>query len=135
VHQEIPTSLKGELVDDRGVAYREFRKQLRPRYGRAWLDIGAGYAGVVAVLVALAAWDARLPLAAAGVATGGLAIGYLLAFLNNFFHEAAHHNLHPDRRRNDLLANLLMGWLYGSSIQQYRRSAQATTVSTLGSTP
>jgi fatty acid desaturase len=47
-------------------------------------------------------------------------IGYVIAFVNNFFHEAAHYNLAPGRRRNDLLTNALMSWLYGSSIGQYR---------------
>jgi fatty acid desaturase len=51
-----------------------------------------------------------------------LVIGYTLQYLNNFFHEAAHHNLAPGRARNDRLTNLLMGWLYGSSIATYRRT-------------
>lgn len=72
----------------------------------------------MALLAALGDWSP------AGIAlglAGALAIGYVLAFLNNFFHEATHHNLLPDRGRNDLAANLLMGWLFGSSIEGYRR--------------
>ncbi|MEJ7787760.1 MAG: fatty acid desaturase [Solirubrobacteraceae bacterium] len=120
MHQDIPIALKGRLVDDDGVAYREFRKQLLPRYRRVWRDIGAGYAAVVLVLAGLAIWDPGFPMAVVAVALGAVAVGYALAFINNFFHESAHHNLHPDRRRNDLLTNVLMGWLFGSSIQQYR---------------
>lgn len=120
MHQDIPISLKGRLVDERGVAYREFRKELRPRYWRVWLDIALGYATVAGVIAAIAGLDPGLPLAVPVVAIGALTGGYGLAYLNNFFHEAAHHNLHPDRRRNDLLANLSMGWLFGSSIGAYR---------------
>lgn len=118
---DIPISFKNQLVDDRGTTYREFRKGLQPRYRRVWLDIGAGYAAVIAVLAIMAAWDPTMPLAIVGAAVGAVSVGYALAFINNFFHEAAHHNLHPDRDRNDLLTNVLMGWLFGSSIQQYRK--------------
>lgn len=109
------------LVDADGVAYRDFRRSLTPRYWRVWFDITMGYTGVAAVLVSLSVWDPGLPWAALAVGPAALAIGFGLAFINNFFHEAAHHNLHPDRDRNDLLTNLVMGWLFGSSIQQYRK--------------
>jgi fatty acid desaturase len=108
-------------VDDRGVPYREFRRSLSPRYGRIWLQIAGGYGALAAILAALVLWADP---SAAGVAwgvLGALAIGYVLAFLNNFFHEATHYNLLADRRRNDLAANALMGWLFGSSIEGYRR--------------
>ena len=118
---DIPISLKGELVDDRGVSYREFRGKLRPRYRRVWRDIGTGYAAVATVVAAVAVWDPGLPTVVPAVAIGALLVGYGLAFLNNFFHESAHYNLHPDRARNDRLTNVLMGWLYGTSIQQYRK--------------
>lgn len=121
VHEDIPISLKGRLVDERGVGYREFRKTLRPRYGRVWLDLALGYAALLAIIATVIVWDPGLPLAVLAVALGALAGGWVLAYLNNFFHEAAHHNLHPQRRRNDLLTNLLMGWLFGSSIEGYRR--------------
>lgn len=118
---DIPLSLKGELVDREGVPYREFRKALRPRYGRIWRDIALGYAALAATVAGLAIWDPGFPLAIAAVAAGALLLGYALAFLNNFFHEAAHYNLAPSRERNDLLANSLMGWLFGSSIGTYRK--------------
>jgi fatty acid desaturase len=65
-------------------------------------------------------WQPSFPVAALAVAAGALAIGYALAYLSNFFHEAAHHNLLPRRRHNDLAADLTMSWLFGSSIAAYR---------------
>jgi fatty acid desaturase len=118
---DIPLSLKATLVDDRGVPYREFRRGLEPHWLRVWLEIGAAYAVIAVVLIGLIVWSPGWPLAIAAVLAGGLVIGYTIQFINCFFHEAAHHNFVPGRRRNDLVANLLMGWLFGSSIDLYRQ--------------
>ena len=118
---DIPISLKTTLrgAGDRG--YREFRGSLEPRWARLWAQIALGYglaAGVVVALALGAPSGLGGLLAALG---GGCLIGYAIAYLNNFFHEAAHYNLAPGRRLNDALANLAMSWLFASSIQIYRR--------------
>jgi fatty acid desaturase len=122
VSNDIPLSLKSTLVDDRGVPYREFRKALTPRWGRIWLEIAAAYVVLGLTLTALALWSPALPWAICAALAGALIIGYTIQYLNNFFHEAAHYNLAPGRARNDRLTNLLMGWLFGSSIGAYRRT-------------
>ena len=118
---DIPISLKAKLVDEQGVAYRDFRRQLTPRYSRVWRDIGLGYAAMFAVPVGLLVWDPGSPLSYVAAAAGALLVGYVMAFVNNFFHEAAHHNLHPERRTNDRLTNAVMGWMFGSDIATYRK--------------
>jgi fatty acid desaturase len=118
---EIPLAFKAQLADETGQSYRDFRRQLRPRYVRVWFDIGLGFGGLAGILALLAWADPALPAAVPAVALGALLVGYTLAYLNNFFHEAAHHNLLPTRRANDLATNVAMGWLFGSSIQQYRK--------------
>jgi fatty acid desaturase len=118
---DIPLSLKSTLVDDRGVPYREFRRALEPRWGRVWLEIGAAYGVLAAVLAALIVWDPGWPLAIVAVLVGAALIGYTIQFINCFFHEAAHYNMVPGRARNDRVANLLMGWLFASSIAMYRQ--------------
>jgi fatty acid desaturase len=118
---DIPLALKGQLADETGRRYRDFRKELRPRYVRVWFDIGLGFGALGAILALLAWSDPALPWAVPAAALGALAVGYTLAYLNNFFHEAAHHNLLPSRRANDVATNVAMGWLFGSSIQQYRK--------------
>ncbi len=122
VSNDIPLSLKSTLVDDRGVAYREFRRSLTPRWTRIWLEIGAAYAVLAATLIALVLSSPDLPWAIPAALAGAAVIGYTLQYLNNFFHEAAHYNLAPGRSRNDHLTNLLMGWLFASSIALYRRT-------------
>jgi fatty acid desaturase len=118
---DIPLSLKATLVDESGVPYREFRRSLKPRWVRVWLELGAAYLVLAAVLAALVLLDPALSWAVLPALAGGLLIGYTIHFINCFFHEAAHHNLVTGRRRNDLVANLLMSWLFGSSIALYRR--------------
>lgn len=122
VSNDIPMSLKWELVDSEGVAYREFRKGLAPRWGLVWVHIGLAYLVLAATVTGLAVWSPDWPLGIVGVIGGGGVIGYAILFLNNFFHESAHYNLLPSRRWNDRATNLLMGWLFASSIDTYRRT-------------
>ena len=118
---DIPIELKATLVDDEGVAYRDFRATLRPRWWAIWAQLAAGYAVLAAVVAGLSVWSPGGVVAVVAALAGGLLVGYTAAFINNFFHESAHYNLLPGRRGNDLVTNLLMAWLYGSSIDLYRR--------------
>jgi fatty acid desaturase len=118
---DIPLSLKGELVDDRGVPYRDFRGQLAPRWGRVWLELGAAYLVLALVLAAIVVLDPAWPLSVPVALLGGAVIGYTIHFINCFFHEAAHYNVMPGRTVNDVATNALMGWLFGSSIALYRK--------------
>ena len=121
IPNDIPIELRSTLVDDRGTPYKEFRAGLTPRYGLVWLHISIGYAVLAAVLAAIALADPGFPASVLAAALGALVIGYTLAYLNNFFHEAAHYNLLPKRRANDRATNAALGWLYGSTIADYRR--------------
>jgi len=118
---DIPLSLKATLVDDHGLPYRDFRRSLTPRWARVWLELGSAYAVLVGVLAVLVVMDPAWPAALLAGIAGAVIIGYTIHFINCFFHEAAHHNIVPSRRWNDLAANVLMGWLFGSSIALYRR--------------
>jgi fatty acid desaturase len=113
---------KGELRNGKGVRYRDFRRQLTPKYALVWLHLSAGYlalaaTGLTAVVLGVHFPSLRLPL----VAAGALAFGYTIAYIVLFFHEAAHYNLAPSRRVNDVLANLVIGSLIGQDIAAYRR--------------
>jgi fatty acid desaturase len=118
---DIPLSLKATLVDESGVSYREFRRSLEPRWWRVWLELGGAYLVLAATLAVLVLLDPAWPWSLIGALGGAAVIGYTIHFINCFFHEAAHYNLVPGRRRNDVIANLLMSWLFGSSIALYRR--------------
>lgn len=120
VVHDIPISLKATLVDSARLPYRDFRASLAPRWWRIWLELGLGYAAIAGVLVALAIWRPGGSAAVAAALAGGAVIGYAIAYINNFFHEAAHYNLVPGRRANDVVTNLLMSWLFASTIARYR---------------
>lgn len=117
---------KKALADSRGVPFREFKAALKPRYGRVWLALLSGHAALAALLAGAAGAQAALPRLfwPAAAAIGALLIGYALAYVQLFFHEAAHYNLAPGRRRNDMLANLFIGsfitGIFGQSVAQYR---------------
>lgn len=118
---DIPLSLKGELVDDQGVTYRDFRRRLTPRWGRVWVELGAAYLVLALALAAIILIDPAWPLSVPVALVGGLVIGYTIHFINCFFHEAVHYNVLPERRLNDVATNALMGWLFGSSVALYRK--------------
>jgi fatty acid desaturase len=110
------------VVSDAGEPWDVVRRRLVPRYGRVWGDIAAYYA---ALLVGFAAHC--LLTASAGTVVGvvtaplfALWLGYWIAALVNFVHEAAHFNLHRDKRTNDRLADWLICPLAGTSIAPYR---------------
>ena len=110
---------RGELTDRNGLSYAEFRAELRPRFVVVWLHIGAGYGALSACALATVL-GARVvhPWLAACVAA--VVFGYGQAYIQLFFHEAAHFNIAPSRRWNDRLANVFIGSMTGQDIQSYR---------------
>ena len=109
---------KDALVTPDGRTYRAFRPTLTPRYGRVWGEIGAGWLAILgalgAVVAAGPAWGWILAAPAAVV------IGVGVAFLQLWFHEAAHYLVAPTRPLNDQLANLTLGLVVGQDIAAYR---------------
>jgi fatty acid desaturase len=118
---DIPLSLKATLVDDEGISYRAFRRTLTPRWGLIALHIVCGYVGLIALLAAVVLWAEVAPQGIALTILAGIGVGFTLEYLSNFFHEAAHYNLMPRRRWNDRAANILIAWMFGTSIQPYRQ--------------
>jgi fatty acid desaturase len=95
-------------------AYATFRSNLKPRYAAVWRDIAGGYVALTAIpaLVGVAGIFA--------VPFGAAAIGFTIAYLQLFIHEAAHFGLAADRDVNDRLANRLICWQVGTDIASYR---------------
>lgn len=118
---ELDSLERDKLVNQQGVTFKDFRRALKPRFGRVWLDIVLGLLGIVAG-VALVIWlDTRFPVAWPLIALlGALPIAYCIAYVQLFFHEAAHYNLASSRSRNDWLADAFIGLMIGQSIKQYR---------------
>src|SRR5262245_24796978 len=90
---DIPVSLKLALVDSDGIAYRDFRRTLPARWARVWVELLAAYATLGTVLAVLVISNPMGIVAFAAAALGALLIGYTIAYISNFLHEAAHYNL------------------------------------------
>ena len=112
---------KGALVDAEGRAFKDYKRELRPRYAIVWRDILMGHVALVGIVVAVVIADRRsFALSTVAVAVGALGIGFVLAYIQLFFHEAAHFNISPGRRANDALANAFIGVFVGQDIAAYR---------------
>ncbi len=113
--------LRGRLRAETGGDYGRFCRALAPDYGKIGRDIAKGYAALVLILV-LAGSVSGLLSGLAAAALGAVGIGYGIAYLQLFIHEAAHYNLAPTRRANDRIANWLICWQIGTAIAAYRRT-------------
>jgi fatty acid desaturase len=122
MQSSLPGSPRLNGLTARGVPWESFRLTLEPNWAVVRRDLALRYAAIVggvllhaAVVVAVGNW---IGLALAPVA--GLWIGYWIHSLSCFLHEAAHYNIHPDKARNDQLANRLLCPLVGEEITHYR---------------
>jgi fatty acid desaturase len=79
-----------------------------------WRAIGGGYIAL-ATIVALVG-----VIGIAATVPGAAVIGFTIAYLQLFIHEAAHFGLAADRTANDRLANRLICWQVGTDIASYR---------------
>lgn len=112
---------KKTLQNHRGIRYLDFKKSLQPKYHIAWLEIALGYIGLIG-LVGLSLFLQKnyfwgfwlwIPLI-------GFFIGYIIAALNLFMHEASHYFLSPDKKSNEVLSNIFIGLLIGMEVNFYR---------------
>ncbi len=116
-------AIKTKLVAAGGLAYHEFKKQLRPKYSRIAIDIIAGWLMLAACVVAgiyigkLESTALKIVLALADA----ILLGFVVNYLGNFFHEASHYNIAPSKKWNDWLANAFLGILQAQHIQHYRQ--------------
>lgn len=112
---------KAGLINSDGETYADFRGRIRPRYARNWAAITLAYlalAGAIVLLSRLSGAEVAVQLAA--TIPAALLIGYCIAFIGLFVHEAAHYNMAADRARNDFLTNLLVGPLIAMDVRRYR---------------
>src|SRR5262249_22015137 len=96
-------------------------KTLTPKWRIVWFHLAMGWVALVAsnlLIILLSGRHMIMDLLLVGC--GSILIGYIIAYLQLFFHEAAHYNLHPDRKINDLLCNTFVSGIVGQNIKSYR---------------
>jgi len=109
------------LRDRQARSFKSFRMTLTPRYFRVWTDIVVGYLALVLIFLGSSMADRYLPKAKpANVLLTAAAIGYVIAYIQLFLHEAAHYLLAPDHSLNDWLANAFVGLQVGQDVRAYR---------------
>ncbi len=114
-----PAAFRQLMTVETGNRYLAFRKTLLPDYRRAHIDIALGYAALAGCVVLIG--QATGLIAGLAAATGGaVVIGFFVAYLQLFIHEAAHFNLASKKIRNDQIANWLICWQVGTTITAYR---------------
>ena len=115
--------MKTNLSNREGLSYIDFKKKLTPQYQKVWLDILSGWFSLIVVMITayfLLAHFETTALKTIISFVAALTVGYIIAYLTNFFHEAAHYNIASDKNKNDVLANIFIGLLLGQSIKYYR---------------
>lgn len=118
---ELDSIDRDALVDGEGRKFKDFRRSLRARYRVIWGEIAAGYVALGATAAGIIFVDTSYPrLLPVAVLLGALVIGYFIAYIQLFFHEAAHFNVAPERKLNDWLANVFIGSFVGQDIKAYR---------------
>jgi len=108
--------LKKSLKNSEGISYLDFINTLKPNYFNVWRDVCFGYlAWILSMYLSLYALRAGIP-AGIVIFIGAFFVGYWFHYISTFYHAAAHCNLHPSRKWNDRLANLLFSVWIGMDI-------------------
>ena len=111
-----------EVTDPNGISYATFRNTLTPNYRRVAFDIGKGYFFLLLIAAVLIFIQPNLHFYWLILAPfGGIAIGYTMAYLALFIHEAGHYNIHPVKKMNERVARLLLCLPFGLSLKNYRK--------------
>ena len=113
------------VISDSGESYVSFRKSLLPKYGIVWRDIIIGYLFMIVSLLSVMylerVYNQNMFLILLFPFFGVL-IAFWVAYIQLFVHEAAHHNIHPNKKMNDTLANIFFGLITGLDIEAYRKT-------------
>ena len=111
-----------EVADNNGTSYTVFRNSLQPHYRTVAYDILKGYFALFLITASViildyhfhSYWWIIIPVSS-------VLIGYIAAYLALFIHEAGHFNIHPDKKKNDKLAEFFLCLPFGLSLKAYRK--------------
>lgn len=126
--KSIYEAFKRSLKDNSGGTNVSPVASLSPNYVAVWANILGSWAIIVVAIVSLTMISEQLRISTilnsstlvALTVLATLVVGLAVHSLANWFHEAAHYNIHRNKDRNDLFANLFMGILVLQDIRDYR---------------
>ena len=106
------------------VRWSDYREKLEPKYGIVWRDVFFCYLliflGVAGVILAQNFWGISWQSIILALILS-VWLGYWLHALSLFLHEAVHYNVHPDPKKNDILAEFLICPLLFIGVRSYRK--------------
>lgn len=112
-----------DVVARDGRTWRDRRHELVPHYGRVWRDLALCHVMIaLGVAAQLASAVASGPVGWITCPVAAAWIGWWLAALALFGHEAGHSNLAPTRKWNDRIGDWLVWSFFAQSVRRYRRS-------------
>lgn len=112
---------KNEIVNNNNLGYFDFKKTLTPDYFKVWLDLLFGLTILPVIGILVFAFNNYFPFGFIfWIISGSILFGYSMAYIQLFFHEAAHYNIAKNRMANDILANIFIGIFIGENIKFYR---------------
>jgi fatty acid desaturase len=117
------TEEKYLVTNINGIKWLDYRKKLTPKYEIVWFHLIMGYVGILTVFLVLSQIQQFFTNHHTIIICDFIAsiiVGYLIAFIHLFLHEAAHYNIAKTKKINDLLANIFIGVIIGTDIQSYR---------------
>lgn len=110
------------LVNDRGVSYSDFRRALVLDQGQVWTDMAVPWVFIAVFVAAFYVLRDNMMASAVLIVPASLWLSFWMHAYTLFFHEAAHFNIHRDRRKNDLVANIVLTPFTGMWVKDYRIS-------------
>lgn len=111
-----------EVKNETGVSYASYRKMLRADFTTTWIHIIAGLLAIL--LFCFLSWYSETQFPGwfwLSIPLFSVCIGFFIAYVNLFIHEAGHFYIHPDKKTNDILANIVLGSWTGVDIKSYRK--------------
>jgi len=104
------------------LSYTTFRETLKPDYFKTWLHIILGLLCLATLLFIFIIIENKIPgWYLLTIPVFSILTGFTIAFINLFVHEAGHYYLYPDKKMNDLLANIFLCSWTGIHIKVYRK--------------
>ena len=114
--------IRDEIKNSKDVAYKEFLSGLKPDYSKAQRDLIFGYVMLFITMLALCILPlTNWPALILAVIIGSISVGYWLAYIQLFIHEAAHYNMAVKKENNEHIGNYAIGVLVGVQITDYRK--------------
>ena len=101
--------------------YFKFLKNLKPNYKKVYIDILIGYFAVfLSIILSFKLIEVKL-INTFFILLISINIGFWIAYITLFLHEASHFNLSKNKKINNVLSNIFIGWFSGTEVNSYRK--------------